>query len=103
MQIEEINTQEDYEDFCTYMENGKYDKVEIGDVYVITDDIKFVFADKFKYAVQDTLEFITGTFTPPKEQSKETVKKTSKVKEIQKIEFIPTKIVTVSGISFNIL
>lgn len=100
MQIEPINTQEDYEDFCDYIENGKYEKVEIDAEHVICDDIKFVIGDKFKFTIQDTIDFITGTFTP--EKTPPIKKKPTKVKEVKKIELIPTKIVTVSGISFNI-
>jgi hypothetical protein len=99
MKIEAINTQEDYEDFCDFIEKGKYEKLEINGSSIVIDDYKFMISKKFNFVIQDIIDFVTNTSTPKKDPPKEKVKKT---KPVTKIEFIPTKIVTVSGISFSI-
>lgn len=100
MQIEAINTQEDYEDFCDFIESGDYKKLDINAPYIIADNIKFVIAKRFSFVFEDIIAYITGT--PQKALPEKVTKKATKNKTITKIEFIPTKIVTVSGISFSI-
>lgn len=99
MQIEAINTQQDYEDFCDFIESGKYKSiVEISNAYIIIDDIKFIFDNKFKFVYQDMIDFVSGT-VPKQAPAK---KEPKKAKIAEKVQLILTNVVTVSGIPFNI-
>ena len=99
MQIEAINTQQDYEDFCDFIESGKYKSIlEISNAYIIIDDSKFIFDNKFKFVYQDMIVFVSGTV--PKEAPAK--KEPKKAKITEKVQLIPTNVVTVSGIPFNI-
>lgn len=99
MQIEAINTQQDYEDFCDYIESGDYKSiVEISNSYIIVDNSKFIFDSKFNYVYQDMIDFVTGT-VPKQAPAK---KEPKKAKITEKVQLIPTNILTVSNIPFNI-
>ena len=98
MQIEAINTQEDYEDFCNFIEFGNYKKLDITFPYIIADNVKFIIAKQFSYVFEDIVAYITGV--PQKEAP---VKKVAtKTKVTEKVELIPKNVVTISGIPFNI-
>jgi hypothetical protein len=108
MQIEAINTQQDYEDFCDFIESGAYKKLDINAPYVIADSIKFIIAKQFSFVFEDIVAYVTGT---PKAVVKEnpigmrspiSTKPRSKAKVTEKVELIPKNVVTVSGIPFNI-
>jgi hypothetical protein len=98
MQIEAINTQQDYEDFCDFIESGDYKKLDITAPYVIADNIKFVIAKQFNYVFEDIVAYVTGT--PQKETPAKKV--ATKTKVTEKVELISKNVVTVSGIPFNI-
>lgn len=99
MQIEPINTQEDYEDFCDFIESNDYKKLEINKPYVITDKYKFIISKDFSYVFDDLIAYITNT--PIKEEKPKKAPKEVK-KEIRRYELIPKKVMTISNISFNI-
>lgn len=99
MKIEAINTQQDYEDFCDFIDSGKYISIEeISNTDISIDGVKFIFDKKFKFVFQDMIDFVTGTV--PKEAPAK--KEPKKAKITEKVELIPTNIVTVSNIPFNI-
>ena len=99
MQIEAINTQEDYEDFCDFIESGDYKSiVEISNAYIIVDDSKFIFDSKFNYVYQDMIDFVTGTV----KKEAPAKKVATKAKLAEKVELISKNVVTVSNIPFNI-
>jgi hypothetical protein len=98
MQIETINTQQDYEDFCDFIESGDYKKLDINIPYVIADNVKFIIAKPYIFVFEDIVAYVTGT--PQKEAPAK--KAATKIKSTEKVELIPKNIVTVSNIPFNI-
>jgi hypothetical protein len=98
MQIEAINTQEDYEDFCNFIESGDYKKLDINAPYIVADNVKFIIAKPYSFVFEDIVAYVTGT--PQKEATAK--KEPKKAKVIEKVELIPKNVVTVSGIPFNI-
>lgn len=61
MQIEPINTQEDYEDFLSYLfENPDKEVEEINKPYISFNDFKFKISDKFPQAYDNIIDHIQG-------------------------------------------
>lgn len=61
MQVEAINTQEDYEDFLSYLfENPDKEVEEINKPYISFNDFKFKISDKFPQAYDNIIDHIQG-------------------------------------------